>query len=69
MNTGFVSEALNASFEEMLLSEQVWATIGSDVIPVDINTTQLTYKTSVNDRLVNYTINVQYAFNVINDLR
>ena len=69
MNTGFVSEALNASFEEMLLSEQVWATIGSDVIPVDITTTQLTYKTSVNDRLVNYTINVQYAFNVINDLR
>jgi len=69
LNTGFVSEALNPAFEQMLLSEQVWATIGSDVIPVDIVTTQLTYKTSVNDRLVNYTINLEYAFNVINDLR
>ena len=69
LNTGFVSDAMNPAFEEMLLSEQVWATIGTDVIPVDITTTQLTYKTSVNDRLVNYTINIEYAFNVINDLR
>lgn len=69
LNTGFVSEALNPAFEQMLLSEQVWATIDSQVIPVDITTTQLTYKTSVNDRLVNYTINIEYAFNVINDLR
>lgn len=69
LNTGFVSEALNPAFEQMLLSEQVWATIGNDVIPVDIKTTQLTYKTSVNDRLINYTINLEYAFNVINDLR
>lgn len=69
LNTGFVSENLNSAFKEMLLSEQVWATIGSDVIPVDITTNQLTYKTSVNDRLINYTINIEYAFNVINDLR
>ena len=69
LNTGFVSDAMNPAFEEMLFSEQVWATIGIDVIPVDITTTQLTYKTSVNDRLVNYTINIEYAFNVINDLR
>ena len=69
MNTGFVSENLNPAFEQLLLSEQVWATIGSDVIPVDITTNQLTYKTSVNDKLINYTISVDYAFNVINDLR
>ena len=69
LNTGFVSEALNSAFEEMLLSEQIWATIDSEVIPVDVTTQQLTYKNSVNDRLVNYTINIEYAFNVINDLR
>jgi len=69
MNTGFVSENLNPAFEQLLLSEQVWATIGSDVIPVDITTNQLTYKTSVNDKLINYTISVDFAFNVINDLR
>lgn len=69
LNTGFVSEDLNSAFEEMLLSEQIWATIDSQVIPVDVTTQQLTYKNSVNDRLVNYTINIEYAFNVINDLR
>jgi len=69
MNTGFVSEALNPVFEQLLLSEQIWATIDSQVIPIDIKTTQLTYKTSVNDKLINYTIDVEYAFNVINDLR
>ena len=69
MNTGFISDPMNEVFKQLMLSEQVWATIGSDVIPIDITTTQLTYKTSVNDRLVNYTINVDYAFNTINDLR
>lgn len=69
LNTGFISENLNPAFQEMLLSEQVWATIGSEVIPVDITTSQLSYKLSVNDKLINYSINLEYAFNVINDLR
>lgn len=69
LNTGYVSENLNSAFEQMLLSEQIWATINNEVVPVDITTTQLTYKTSLNDRLVDYTINIEFAFNVINDLR
>ena len=69
LNSGYLSEAMNEVFEELLLSEQVWATINTDIIPVDVTTNQLTYKTSVNDRLVDYTINIEYAFDLINDLR
>ena len=36
---------MNEVFEELLLSEQVWATINTDIIPVDVTTNQLTYKT------------------------
>ena len=69
MNTGFIGEEMNEVFEQLLLSEQVWAYIDNTVTPIDITTSQLTYKTSLNDRLINYTIGVEYAFGVINDLR
>ena len=69
MNTGFIGEEMNEVFEQLLLSEQVWAYIDNIVTPIDITTSQLTYKTSLNDRLINYTIGVDYAFGVINDLR
>jgi len=41
----------------------------SNVTPITITSNQLTYKTSVNDKLVDYTITAQMAFNLANDLR
>lgn len=69
MNTGFMDEGMNEPIKEMLLSEQVWTTIGGDVKPVILDTESLTYKTSVNDRLVDYTINFSYAYDTINNIR
>ena len=69
MNTGFMAEGMNEPIKEMLLSEQVWATIGGDVKPVILDTESLTYKTSVNDRLVDYTIDFSYAYDTINNIR
>jgi hypothetical protein len=69
MNTGFVDEGMNEVIKELMLSEQAWATIGSTVYPMNVEETSHTYKTSVNDRLVNYTVKFSYAFDLINNIR
>lgn len=69
MNTGYMDEGMNEPIKQMLLSEQVWATIGANVLPVNLDTESLTYKTSVNDRLVDYTIDFSYAYDTINNIR
>ncbi len=71
LNTGYLSEDYNDVIEELMLSEQVWlmATDSEEVLPVIPKTQNLTYKTSINDRLVQYTIDFDYAFDKINSVR
>ena len=73
MNTGYVNDDHNAVLEELLLSEQVWYTEITDteerVIPVIPQTKSITYKTSVNDKLANYTVDFEHAFDKINNIR
>lgn len=68
-NTGFVSELLNPAMEELMMSEYTWATIDSVVYPINITSQALEYKTSVNDKLINYTIDFEYANEVLNNVR
>jgi len=59
--------------KQLLLSEQVWMTKTIDtrptILPVNVKTQSLQYKTSVNDKLINYTIDFDYAFDKINNIR
>lgn len=64
LNSGWVHEDMNEQFKQLLLSEYVWL----DDVPVNVDTNSLTYKTKTNDRLINYTINVEYAKDVINNV-
>ena len=68
INSGFVSESMNDSFKELLLSQYVWIVRSGDTLPVNITESNLTYKTGLNDRLINYTINLKYAFDTINNI-
>jgi len=43
--------------------------IDSVVTPMTVDANSLTFKTSVNDKLVDYTIDLSYAYNAINDIR
>ena len=55
-----------------MMSEQVWLTKLTDtelVLAVIPKTQSVTYKTSLNDRLVQYTIDFEYAFDKINTVR
>jgi|SaaInl85LU_5_DNA_1037374.scaffolds.fasta_scaffold10299_2 hypothetical protein len=68
-NTGFVSESMNETFKQLMLSERVWATIEGIVYPIAVTNSQLQYKTSLNDKLINYTIEFEYAYDAINTIR
>lgn len=71
MNTGYLNEDYNKVLEELMLSEQVWMYRDGNttITPIIPTTKQITYKTSVNDRLIDYTINFDMAFDKINNIR
>ena len=69
VNTGYIDESFNEVIRQLLLSEQVYLDDGTTVRPVVLDTNSLTFKTSVNDRLTNYTIDLSFASNKINDIR
>ena len=69
LNSGFVPEAMNDTFKELLLSQYVWLVrTGETNIPVNIEESALTFKTGLNDKLINYTINLKFAFDTINNI-
>ena len=70
LNSGFVDERMNVYFEELMVSEYIWLTDDENVIyPVTLKDSNFTYKTGLNDRLINYTMNFEKAFNFVNDIR
>lgn len=69
LNTGFIREEFNETFTQLMQSESVWITENNQFIPVNIKGTDLQYKTKLNDKLINYTIEVEYAFNKMNTVR
>lgn len=70
LNTGFVDERMNDYFEELMVSEYIWLTDDSDVVyPVKLKDSSFTYRTGLNDRLINYTMNFEKAFDLVNNIR
>jgi len=41
----------------------------NEIIPVNVKTSTMTFKTSVNDKLIEYNINFEEAFDYINNIR
>ena len=73
LSSGYLSEEYNEVFKQLMLSEKVWITNVTDtdvqVLPINVKTSNITYKTSLNDKLVEYTIDFDNSFNVINNIR
>lgn len=70
LNSGFVNEALNESFKQLILSERVelYDYNNNVLSAVKIKDSELKLKTSVNDKLINYTIEVEVSNNIIDDI-
>lgn len=81
LSSGFLSEDYNEVFKQLLLSEQVWITkintpkniqdtrSEEQVLPINVKTSDITYKTSLNDKLVEYTIEFDKSYDTINTVR
>ena len=69
LNSGYYPEAYNDVFKEMLLSEDCWIEIESQTLPIKISSSSFAYKTQLNDKIINYTIDVEFAFDTINNVR
>lgn len=67
MNSGFVDESINETMKQLFLSERVWQFNGTNYIPLKLGSKSLEYKTRMKDRLINYEVEFEYAFNEINN--
>ena len=81
INSGFVDEAFKEVMEQILLSEYVLVVADSTVtkdgstytytanngtVAANVSTNSLTKKTKVNDKLIEYTLDLEYAFDELN---
>lgn len=69
LNTDWIDEYYVSQFEEMMLSENIWMRKDGVVTAVTLKTNKMQRKTHLNDRLINYSVDVELATNYINDLR
>jgi len=69
LNTGFISEDMNQTIEELFFTENVWIRYENKTLPVIPKSKSLQYKTSLNDKLINYTVDFDFAFDKINNVR
>ena len=69
LNTGFYPESYNEVFKEMQLSEDCWIEIKNQTLPINVSSSNLAFKTQLNDKLINYTIEIEFAFDTINNIR
>lgn len=66
VNSGFVDEDANPAVKELLLTTRCWELLPNGVaVPLRVSQSSLEFKTRQNDRLINYTIEFEYAFNTI----
>ena len=76
LSSGYYPEWANQWFEQLLLSEQVWLTrtkpfnpSQNEVVPVNVKKNNLVKKTSLNDKLIDYTFDFDMSFDYINNIR
>lgn len=68
LNTNYIDESLNDTIGQLISSEAVWITVDGVTSPVNVVTKSLEYKKSVNEGLINYAIQFEYAFNKRNSI-
>lgn len=66
LNSGFYPESYNEIFKQLMLSEETWINYENKTLPVNIKTSSIKYKTQLDDKLINYSIEVDFAFDKIN---
>ena len=69
LNTGYVNDSYNQVIEEILFTKRCWLFKNNQYLPVIPQDKSVQFKTSLNDRLANYTMTFNFAFDKINTIR
>ena len=76
LSSGYYPEQANEMFQQLLMSEYVWLErpvnsnpTANERVPVIVKDSSIDFKTSVNDRLIQYTMQFDNAFDYINNIR
>jgi len=65
-NTDYLNESENETFRQMMLSESIWLIEGGVINPVSLDKKSIEYKTSLVDKLIQYSVDFKYSFDIIN---
>ena len=68
VNSGWVDETFNENLQQLLLSERVLWTKGNTKLPIRINTKSVNKEKNINNKKINYSLDFEMAFNVINNV-
>ena len=69
LNSVYYPESYNEVFKQLLLSEQVWIFYEDYLLGAVVKSSSLKYKNRLSDMLINYTIDFDFAFDTINNIR
>ena len=68
VNTDFITEDYNALFTELMLSEFIYLEENGTVLPVNLLKNTFEKKTKLNNKLIQYSMDFEYSFNLLNDI-
>lgn len=70
VNTGWVSEDYSATLQELMLSEKISVDINMDanLLPVKLKTSSIELHKHINKKLINYTLEFDFAFDKLNNV-
>ena len=68
VNTDFISEEYNALFTELMLSEFIYLEENGQVLPVNLLKNSFEKKTKLINKLIQYSMDFEYSFNILNDV-
>jgi hypothetical protein len=68
VNTDFIPENYNALFTELMLSEFIYLEENGTILPVNLMKNTFEKKTKLNNKLIQYSMDFEYSFNLLNDI-
>ena len=69
VNTDWIDESKNVEIEDIMLSERMLLReANGNFTPVKIVTSSMDFKKTVNQKMINYELEFEYAYNIINDV-
>jgi len=68
INSGFYPESHNEVFRQLMLSEGVWIEFEGERHPVNISSSDIKFKQSVTDKLISYSLDLDFAYDKIQNI-